>query len=156
LEVAEKFPGTPVVIVSGSTRRDDIHGAIKLGAKGFIPKTMRPREFVEAIDIIMSGGTFIPQIDSASGTVTRATPQTTAVSSAMQDTALKSLTPREREVLGHLIKGLPNKKIADEMALQEITIRVHLQNVYRKLGVSNRAHAVATALNGGWSDLCVA
>jgi DNA-binding NarL/FixJ family response regulator len=74
-----------------------------------------------------------------------------AGASAKSDSALGKLTPREREVLGLLTKGHPNKEIARKLELREITIKVHLKNVYRKLGVSNRTQAVRkrTRKSGG-------
>ena len=59
---------------------------------------------------------------------------------------IQNLTEREHEVLNLLIEGHPNKQIARQMNLKEITVKVHLQSVYKKLGVNNRTHAVATAL----------
>lgn len=152
MEMVAKFPNVPVVVLSGSTRQSDIDGALKLGAKGFIPKTMRPNELIQAIKTVLNGGIFAPDMTGFMGVAFRAGPQTTAAASALEDEALRSLTPREREVLDFLIKGYPNKKIASELKLQEITVKVHLQNVYRKLGVSNRAHAVAKALSCGWTE----
>ena len=57
---------------------------------------------------------------------------------------------REREILGYLIEGQTNKEIARRLDLQEITIKIHLRNVYRKIGAVNRAQAVRIALQNGW------
>lgn len=152
MEMVLKNPNVPVVVLSGSTRQGDIDGAMKLGAKGFIPKTLRPSELVQAIKTVLNGGIFVPDMAGFMGVAVRAGPQTAAAASALEDEALRSLTPREREVLDLLIKGYPNKKIANELNLREITVKVHLQNVYRKLGVSNHAHAVSKALSCGWTE----
>jgi DNA-binding CsgD family transcriptional regulator len=57
------------------------------------------------------------------------------------------LTPREREVLGHLLKGISNKEIASAMHLQVVTVKMHLRGVCRKLGVRNRTQAALKALS---------
>jgi DNA-binding CsgD family transcriptional regulator len=63
---------------------------------------------------------------------------------------LATLSAREREILGYLIEGLTNKEIARRLDLQEITIKIHLRNVYRKIGAINRAQAVRIAMSSGW------
>jgi DNA-binding CsgD family transcriptional regulator len=63
---------------------------------------------------------------------------------------LATLSVREREILGYLIEGMTNKEIARRLDLQEITIKIHLRNVYRKIGAINRAQAVRIAMTAGW------
>jgi len=63
---------------------------------------------------------------------------------------LSTLSVREREILGYLIEGQTNKEIARRLDLQEITIKIHLRNVYRKIGAINRAQAVRIAMSAGW------
>lgn len=63
-----------------------------------------------------------------------------------EDARLKRLTEREREVLHHLMSGLSNKAIARLLALQEVTVKAHLRQVFRKLGVTNRTQATALAM----------
>ena len=63
---------------------------------------------------------------------------------------LSRLSDREKEILGHLIEGNTNKEIARKLGLQEITVKVHLRNIYRKMEAANRAQAVRIALQNGW------
>jgi DNA-binding NarL/FixJ family response regulator len=65
---------------------------------------------------------------------------------------LEKLTRRENDVMALLVRGMSNKEIANNLDLQEITIKVHLKSVFRKLGVSNRTQAVTAALKYGWED----
>ena len=136
------YPNISVAILSGSGSRDDILGAIKLGARGFIPKTISGKAMLNALRLILSGETYIPL-------------QALEESSKEKEQGegpppFHGLTTREKDVLGLLVKGYPNKKIANALGLREVTVKVHLQGVFRKLGVSNRAEAVATALALGW------
>jgi DNA-binding CsgD family transcriptional regulator len=57
------------------------------------------------------------------------------------------VTPREKEVLSNLCEGLSNKEIARKMDIVDITVRLHLRNIFRKIGAKNRAHAVSITLN---------
>lgn len=149
----DRFPDTPVVVLSGSTRQDDIAGALQLGAKGFIPKVFGGKEMIDALRKVLDGDIFVPDLAMHANGPTRE--QATPSKPQQECEELKKLTAREREVLGFLVKGNPNKVIAREMGLQEITVKVHLQNVYRKLGVANRTHTVAKVLELGWTDSSV-
>ena len=60
------------------------------------------------------------------------------------------MSKRETEILGFLIEGNTNKEIARELGLQEITVKIHLRNAYKKIGASNRADAVRIPLQNGW------
>lgn len=151
--MVNRFPDTPVVVLSGSTRRDDIVGALQLGAKGFIPKVFGGNEMVDALRKVLDGEIFTPDISKYSNGTTRE--QAAPEKPHQENEQLKKLTAREREVLGLLVKGNPNKAIARELGLQEITVKVHLQNVYRKFGVANRTHTVAKMLELGWNEASV-
>ena len=144
----EKFPSIPVVILTGSVDMNDAKTALEQGAAGYIPKNIGARVMLDALKLIMSGEKYLPTM-----LVAEAEKQESATivagASAKSDSALEKLTPREREVLGLLTKGYPNKEIARKLELREITIKVHLKNVYRKLGVSNRTQAVRKLMEMG-------
>lgn len=151
--MVDRFPDIPVVVLSGSTRQDDIAGALQLGAKGFIPKVFGGKEMIEALRKVLDGEIFVPDLAAHANGPTRE--QAVPVKPKQENEELKKLTAREREVLGLLVKGNPNKAIARELGLQEITVKVHLQNVYRKFGVANRTHTVAKVLALGWTESSV-
>jgi two-component system, NarL family, nitrate/nitrite response regulator NarL len=131
-------PDVPLAILSGSTRREDIVGALDCGAQGFIPKTIGGQALLNVLKLIIAGETYVPQLalaDSDPG----------ATRSPIDD-----LTAREKEVLSFLVKGFSNKKIAHELGIQEVTVKVHLQKVYKKLDVSSRTETVSIVLSQGW------
>jgi DNA-binding NarL/FixJ family response regulator len=66
--------------------------------------------------------------------------------------AFSQLTPREREVLGLLVKGNSNKQIARQLKIEEITVALHLRSIYRKLNVASRTQAVRLSLQLGWEE----
>ena len=127
-----RFPETPVVVISGAASTADVSRALQLGARGFLPKTLPAKVLTAALQVVMSGGTYVPSEYA----------QTTVHS---EPAPHQSLTPREAEVLALLAKGRANKEIGRSLDLQEITIKLHVRNIFRKLGVRNRVEAVNAA-----------
>lgn len=142
----EAYPDTPIVILTGSTLRQDILGAIENGARGFIPKTIGGKAMVNALKLVLSGEVYIP------ATLLTETHQQEYPDANVDNPTLTSLTAREREVLSLLAEGQSNKAIAIKLSLKEVTIKAHLQNVYRKVGVNNRTQAVSAAIKIGLVD----
>lgn len=135
-----RCPGVPIVILSGDVSRALVTEAVQAGAAGYIPKTIGGPGLVNALRLVLGGETYLPPSALDADPVPAAPP----------GAALGSLSERERVVLGLLIRGLTNKEIAREVDLAEITIKIHLRNVYRKIGASNRAQAVRIAMSAGW------
>jgi DNA-binding NarL/FixJ family response regulator len=138
-------PGIPVVIVSGFSTRDHVQAAVEAGAAGFIPKTVGGGAMVNALRLVLSGETYLP----SSSFFAPAEPAP-AVRPTEAPVPFNRLSRREGEILAQLIEGRTNKEIAQALGLQEITIKVHLRNVYRKIGAANRAQAVRITLQSGW------
>lgn len=133
-----------VMIMSGYYRRRDVVDALHNGAVGFIPKTLGAEAMLSAFRLVLAGEKFIPS-DLLPADGDRPEAHTS-------DATLNQLTARERDVLGKLLEGLPNKGIARQLDIQEVTVKLHLRNVYRKLGAANRAHAVKIAIGLGFDD----
>lgn len=135
-------PNTPVVIMSGLARPQDISEALDSGAAGFFPKTLNGAALVSAVRLVLAGERFVPSTDHALAT---------AVEPQLDSETTGSLTTREREVLDLLTKGLSNKEIARQLDLQEVTIKLHVRGVCRKLGAKNRTQAAlrAVAISAG-------
>ncbi|MBX9633740.1 MAG: response regulator transcription factor, partial [Magnetospirillum sp.] len=74
---------------------------------------------------------------------------TPSASAIAPDSPLALLTPRERDILDMIVDGAPNKVIARALSLQEVTVKAHLRNMFRKLGVANRTEAARTAMVAG-------
>jgi len=119
----------PVAILSGTADRSVAEQAIKAGAVGFVPKTLAAKSIVSAIKFMASGEVFAPfgfmhkeEVDGNS-----------------------AITKREREVLIGLTAGKSNKEIAIDLELQEVTIKLHVKTLCRKLGAKNRTQAAMIA-----------
>jgi DNA-binding NarL/FixJ family response regulator len=158
-ELRQTYPALPVVVVSASERASDVIRAIDLGAMGFVPKRSSNAQLTEALQMVMSGGLYVPQM--MLGLPGAAQPESDTVPSVMQTRAAPlgpgaraenhqqvpsldsiGLTPRQSEVLALLLKGLPNKLIARELKLSVETVKDHVAAVLRALGVSTRTQAV--------------
>jgi len=138
LAVMKKQQGSkPVAIISGSAPRSVAEQALAEGAAGFLPKTMSTRSLVAAVRFMAAGEIYAPislmtERDTSPVTVAGA-----------------QLTPREMEVLKHLCRGLANKEIARELDLQEVTVKLHIKTLYRKISAKNRTHAAMIAKEAG-------
>ncbi|HMK67508.1 MAG TPA: response regulator transcription factor [Stellaceae bacterium] len=126
-----RFPETPLAVISGGASTAEVRRAVELGARGFLPKTLPPKVIAAALQVIASGGTYVPT-DYARP----ASPKLPTVA---------GLTPRETEVLALLSGGKSNKEIGRALKLQEITIKLHVRNIFRKLKVRNRVEAANAA-----------
>ena len=133
--VTEQYSALPVVILSASNQRSDIQRALGSGAMGYIPKDTTSAIMLNALQLVLSGGIYIPQnmtqLDNK-----------TSFNKANNN---YGLTLRQVEVLTLLIDGHSNKYIAQELQLAEATIKVHITNILKILGVSNRTQAAMEA-----------
>lgn len=147
-QIKTRIPDTPVVIVSGYSTRDHVVSAVQSGAAGFIPKTVSGTAMVNALRLVLSGEKYLPSSTFFEDPVSSASlPPAKPVGAPPP---FDRLSRREGEILAQLVEGRTNKEIAIALSLQEITIKVHLRNVYRKIGAANRAQAVRIALQSGW------
>lgn len=129
----------PVAIISGTTRRDLAEAAMARGAAGFVPKTMGVQAMIAAVRVMADGGSFVPM------SMLDATPP--------HGPALNDLTRREMQVLSGLCEGKSNKEIARDLDVHEVTIKLHVKTLTRKLGAKNRTHAAMIARSEGLGAL---
>ncbi|MGL4395808.1 MAG: LuxR C-terminal-related transcriptional regulator [Hyphomicrobium sp.] len=122
---------TRVIIYTGETSNDILRRAIKGGAWGFVSKGEEPSVLLEAIVQVGRGRLSLPYIDIE----------------MLNHDPLGVLTTRERELLAALANGWTNLQIASRTGITRNTVKYHLKNLYDKLGVSNRAMAVALYLS---------
>ena len=156
-ELRRTYPALPVVVVSASDRTSDVIRAVDAGAMGFVPKRASNETLHEALNMVMSGGIYVPPMTMGSeppspkleGDTVPSVLQVLrghAQDSGFQTGAVRlgelGLTPRQTEVLGLLLKGQPNKLIARELNLSVETVKDHVAAVLRTLGVSSRTQAV--------------
>jgi len=128
-------PMLPLLVCSASEDAGLVRELLALGVAGFMPKSDSTQVIVEAVRLVLAGGTYFPARLLAAA----ATPPSSG------EIALDSLTPRQREVLRLLAEGKPNKVIARELDISEATVKVHLLSVFRALGARNRTEAVVIA-----------
>lgn len=112
---------------------DKIFDALKAGASGYILKKTQPGKLLEAIKELYEGGA--PMSSQIARKVVTTFQEKT-------DKGLQELSPREREILEHLAKGLLYKEISAELGISQETVRKHVYNIYEKLHVSNRVEAI--------------
>jgi len=143
--MVSRCPATPVVVLSGYASRDHVITAMRNGASGFIPKTVSGTTMVSALKLILSGEKYLPS-SSFLETTTNSIQHPPSVNSEQ----LSRLTAREVEIPTLTVRGMTNKDIANALGLKEITVKVHLRNVYRKIGARNRAQAVRFAMSSGF------
>ena len=131
---------TPVVVLTSFAEPERVRSALEAGAVGYLLKDSEPRDVLEAVRAAVAGHA---PLDPR---VTRA-----LLPSADRGASDVSLSGREREVLFHVAKGLPNKQIARTLGISERTVKVHLGNVFRRIGVSDRTSAALWARDHGIS-----
>lgn len=129
LERIGQLPKPPkVIIYSGDGHPNVPREAMRLGASGFVSKSSPPENLCAVIEAVMRGKIAFPQAVFAANAAAH---------------PVDALTPRERELLELLVQGLTNSEIARSVGVSPNTVKFHLRNLYDKLGVRNRAEAVA-------------
>ncbi len=141
-DVLALHPGVPVVIVSASEAQSDIRSAIDHGATGYIPKSSSVKVMMGAINLVMSGGIYVPP--GALG-ATVEPPIRRRFQEPLERHGGYGLTQRQSEVLDCLRQGKSNKQIAYELGLSEGTVKIHVTAIFKSLGVKNRTQAVIAA-----------
>lgn len=145
-ELVNEDPDTRILILTTFELDDYVFGALRAGASGFLLKRTRPEELIAAVHTIAAGEALL------SPSVTRRVIDRMAqqpVPDLGATGALAGLTPREREVLGFLARGLSNREIADTLVVEESTIRTHVKRVLFKLDLRDRIQAVIFAYENG-------
>jgi DNA-binding NarL/FixJ family response regulator len=145
-EIVAAAPATRVVIVTTFEDDDYIFGALTAGASGFLLKRTSPEELIAAIGAVAAGDSLL------SPSVTRRVIDRLAAlpsAEAVLDRRLDELTPREREVLAELARGLSNAEIAASLVVEESTVKTHVSRILMKLRLRDRVQAVIFAYESG-------
>ena len=135
----DRHPEVKVLILTAEADGDALRRALAAGADGFMLKTARPPELASAIMDVAAGRSVVAP--SLTGALFAAARGSTAPPSPLSD--------REREVLQLLANGKTNKEIASALFVSEATVKTHVENILRKLGVADRTQAVAEAFRRG-------
>lgn len=133
----EEDPSRRVVMLTVSDAPEDLIGAIRAGADGYLLKDMEPEELCARIKQSVGGNVVLDA--SVAGLLAHALNAPPAASHS-------DLTEREREILGLLADGRSNKEIARELGISDATVKVHIKHLLRKLNMKSRLEAAVWAL----------
>ncbi|HWA43590.1 MAG TPA: response regulator transcription factor [Hypericibacter adhaerens] len=139
--IRTRYPDTKLALISGNLDSDAVAGGLRNGIVGFLPKSFDPPVILAAIRLILSGAIYVPH-ELAAFASDAAAPASPA-GNGIEPTPL---TEREHEILTMMVAGSSHKEIARSLDLAEITIKLHAQRIVKKLGVRNRAAAIAKAV----------
>ncbi len=129
--------GKPVALISGDASKTIAEAALAAGAAGFVPKTLTATSMINAARFMAAGEQFAPVKWMAEA------------GAAPENPLSAALTDREREVLERLCQGASNKEIARDLSLQEVTVKLHVKTLCRKLDARNRTQAAMIARDAG-------
>jgi DNA-binding NarL/FixJ family response regulator len=129
------YPSAPLVIVSATRNAAAMRQAVEMGAAGFIPKSAPMEEIIASVRAVMRGEIVLPP--SAGD----------ALSSTDADLATRAarMTPQQHRVFALMAEGKPNKIIAYDMQIGEATVKAHVTEILRKMGVHSRTQAIVLA-----------
>jgi DNA-binding NarL/FixJ family response regulator len=140
--VRGRHPAIPLVVLSADEDPGLVRSLIDHGVSAFIPTSDSAAIVLQAVRLVLSGGTYAPL-----RLVMRARDDAGPPGSVSDACAVATLplTPRQADVLLLLARGLPNKQIARELGVSEATVKVHMLAIFRALGVNNRTQALVAA-----------
>jgi len=140
----EASPATPVIICSALDDPQLVREAFKFGVSGYLPKSSGTQVTKHALQLVRSGGVYVPS-QALMESVVKVPEEGRHAESESGTNGCADLTPRQLAVLALLEKGMSNKSIARELGIGEITVKAHVSAILRKLGVDNRVQAVVAA-----------
>lgn len=145
LTLRERDPDRKVVMLSVYDDEQYLFQALRVGASGYLLKSISSDELVRQLEFAHRGQTAIDPSMAARAADTAARLQRDEFWPGVR----QGLTQRESEILSYVVNGLSNRGIANKLVIGDETVKTHLSSIYRKLGVSDRTGAVATALREG-------
>lgn len=132
--IRQESPNARVVVLTTYDGDEDIYRALSAGARAYLLKDTQRQELLDVIRAVHAGQRRVPA----------------AIGARLAEAMPRSeLTPRELDVLGLVVKGLSNKKIADALSITEGTVKIHVNNILSKMGVADRTQAATTAIRRG-------
>jgi DNA-binding NarL/FixJ family response regulator len=134
IAIRTEFAEARIIMLTTFEGDVEIHRALEAGARGYMLKTMPPRELVDVIRQVHAGKKRVPA---------------EVASYLAEHLSDEALTAREIEVLRHVAGGNRNKDVAERLYISEETVKVHVKHIMEKLGASDRTQAVAIAVRRG-------
>ena len=154
VEISKLGLDTKVLALSGYDDADLIFRAMKIGARGYVLKTMASAQLIYAIEEVLNGKIYLPLALSSrffeyfQKSFREETER--KASDYEEENLLDALTQREEEVLELLTQGITYKGVASKLFISETTVKTHVNNIFQKLQVNDRTQAVLYAINNGF------
>jgi len=151
-EIEKLDLGTRVIALTGYDDPDLIFRAMKIGAKGYILKTMASAQLIYAIEEVLGGKIYLPLALSSRffEYFQQSFREESSKQEAEEENLLSYLTQREEEVLDLFTQGITYKGVANKLFISETTVKTHVNNIFQKLQVNDRTQAVLYAINNGF------
>ena len=152
IEIGKLGLDTKVLALSGYDDADLIFRAMKIGAKGYVLKTMASAQLIYAIEEVLGGKIYLPLALSSRffEYFQQSFKEETTKQETDEENLLSYLTQREEEVLELLTQGITYKGVANKLFISETTVKTHVNNIFQKLQVNDRTQAVLYAINNGF------
>ena len=152
IEIGKLELNTKVLALSGYDDADLIFRAMKIGAKGYVLKTMASAQLIYAIEEVLNGKIYLPLALSSRffEYFQQSFREETSKQDSGEENLLSYLTQREEEVLELLTQGVTYKGVAAKLFISETTVKTHVNNIFQKLQVNDRTQAVLYAINNGF------
>lgn len=128
-------PNASLVVISAIEGAQVVRQALQCGAQGYIPKSVDSATLREALQRILDGEVYVPELSATGGE-----------GGSLDDI----LTPRQAEVLAEICAGRTNREIAEYLGMSDDTVRAHVTAVFKRLDVRSRTEAVLLAKRRGW------
>jgi len=142
--LTEEHPEVAVVVLTTFADDDSILAALSAGARGYLTKNAGRQDIVRAIRAAAAGQSVLDrEVQDRLLATVRARPK------PAEQALPGDLTPREREVLALIGQGLPNRAIAEKLFVSEATVKTHINNLFAKADIRDRADAVRRAIAAG-------
>jgi DNA-binding NarL/FixJ family response regulator len=150
--IKKEFPETKVVLLTGYHQEKFIFEALQMGASGYLSKDSSADQVKEAVRTAMRGESLLePKITTQliHEFVKLRRTEKEPFKEPRKESAVGSLTAREREILALIAKGKSNQEISTDLFISEYTVKTHISNLFRKLNLNDRVQAVLFALENG-------
>ena len=152
-QIHRVLPDTPVIILSAVFEKEIVKQSIDIGAAGYVSKASPNKEILQAIEIVLAGGVYIPQelLDKENDVNLDLLKQEENSLNRTESNPndIKMLSPRQTDVLQLIARGMSNKQIAYELGITEGTVKLYVTAILKVLGVYNRTAALIKAREWG-------
>jgi DNA-binding NarL/FixJ family response regulator len=155
-EMIRRWPAVRFIVLSGRMDHDEIQSLIRCGLWGIFSQSMSGRTMVDGLRDVIEGKKFLPiarqfaaRTQSYNHNFYAQETRRAAPLLSLNGGQKPGLTTREQDVLNFLVRGHTNQEIADRLGIQLVTVKLHMRNLSRKLGVRNRTEAALLARERG-------